>query len=89
MRSTNSRNALTLVKEIFLQSDGMDCYKTFAQKCLGTVLGQTISDKSFKANLAKEAVEAASKLCPCSEVSEVLIKGVQSKSMKLSEFAII
>lgn len=61
LRSNNSRNALTLVYELFQDNRKKmsENYQEFTQYCMPAVLVKTQADKSFIASVAKKAIMAA------------------------------
>ena len=79
------------MREIFAQCPKQNhepFYNDFLKDAIAVTLAQTVSDKTFKQNIAKAAVTAACQSCGGAELAQNLIEASQSKNAKLNEFAI-
>ena len=92
LRSNNSKNALTLVFEVFSVNTEVkkvsEPYLNFAKIVLPGVLSRTLADKNFIASLAKRSLTQAAETCPTWTVSQILSEGSASKSLALAEFSL-
>jgi hypothetical protein len=89
LRSNNSRNALTLVYEIFSRPGvKQQMMALFVNDILPIVLNKTASEKSFISSVAKRAVSSAAEAIPKHVTCNVLLSGVDSKNISLAEFSI-
>ena len=92
MRSNNSKNALTLVYEVFSVRSEVkkvsEPYLHFAKNVLPGVLNRTLADKNFIASLAKRSLTLAAESCPTWTVCQILVDNVNSKALALAEFSL-
>lgn len=92
LRSNNSKNALTLVYEIFSVRPEVkkvsESFINFSRVVLPAVLNRTLADKNFIASLAKKGITTAAEQCPTYPVCNILLEGTRSKALALAEFSL-
>lgn len=92
LRSNNSKNALTLVFEIFSVGSEFkkvsEEYVDFAKLVIPGVLIRTLADKNFIASLAKRSITIMVETCPTWSVCQMFLESTASKSLVLAEFSL-